>query len=89
MNQTSTETLSVIVERELAHPPEKIWRALTQPQLIEEWLLKGDFKPDVGHRFNLSADWGVVDCQVLWSSRTNRCLTPGLPTLSKVSSPGL
>ena len=65
MNQTSTGTLSVIVERELAHPPEKIWRALTQPQLIEEWLLKGDFKPDVGHRFNLSADWGVVDCQVL------------------------
>ena len=64
MNETSTETLSVIVEREIAHPPEKIWRALTQSHLIEEWLMKNDFKPDMGHRFNLSADWGSVDCQV-------------------------
>ena len=47
------------------HPPEKIWRALTQPHLIEEWLMKNDFKPVVGHRFNLRADWGGVDCQVL------------------------
>jgi uncharacterized protein YndB with AHSA1/START domain len=65
MSETSTETLSVVVEREFAHSPEKIWRALTQPHLIAEWLMKNDFKPDVGHRFNLSADWGAVDCQVL------------------------
>ncbi|HEX2478438.1 MAG TPA: SRPBCC domain-containing protein [Geminicoccaceae bacterium] len=65
MNETSTETLSVVVEREVAFPPEKIWRALTQPHLIEEWLMKNDFKPVVGHRFHLSADWGAVDCQVL------------------------
>jgi uncharacterized protein YndB with AHSA1/START domain len=65
MNETSTETLSVVVEREIAFPPEKIWRALTQPHLIEEWLMKNDFKPVVDHRFNLSADWGAVGCQVL------------------------
>ena len=65
MNETSTETLSVVVEREVPFPPEKIWRALTQPHLIEEWLMKNDFKPVVGHSFNLRADWGVVDCQVL------------------------
>jgi len=65
MNETSTETRSVVVEREVAFPPEKIWRALTQPQLIEEWLMKNDFKPVVGHRFDLRADWGAVDCQVL------------------------
>lgn len=65
MMQTSTETLSVIVERELAYPPEKIWRALTQPHLIEEWLMKSDFKPVADHRFNFRADWGSVDCQVL------------------------
>ena len=29
MNETSTEALSVVVEREIPHPPEKIWRALT------------------------------------------------------------
>ncbi len=65
MNETSTETLSVVVEREIDFPPEKIWRALTQPHLIEEWLMKNDFKPVVDHRFNLRADWGAVDCRVL------------------------
>jgi uncharacterized protein YndB with AHSA1/START domain len=65
MNETSTETLSVIVEREIPYPPEKIWRALTQPHLIEEWLMKNDFEPVVGHRFDLRADWGSVGCQVL------------------------
>ena len=65
MSEPSTETLSVIVEREIPHPPEKIWRALTQPHLVEEWLMKNDFKPAMNHRFNLRADWGTVDCQVL------------------------
>ncbi len=66
MNQTVTETLSVVVEREFAFPPEKIWRALTQPHLIAEWLMKNDFSPAVGHRFNLRGDWGgVLDCEVL------------------------
>jgi uncharacterized protein YndB with AHSA1/START domain len=65
MNETSTEALTVVVEREMPHPPEKIWRALTQQHLIEEWLMKNDFKPVVDHRFNLRADWGAVDCQVL------------------------
>jgi uncharacterized protein YndB with AHSA1/START domain len=65
MSNTATETRSVIVEREISCPPEKIWRALTQPHLIEEWLMKNDFKPVVDHRFNLRGDWGTVDCQVL------------------------
>ncbi len=65
MNETSAETRSVIVEREIPFPPEKIWRALTQPHLIEAWLMKNDFQPVVDHRFNLSGDWGAVDCQVL------------------------
>lgn len=70
MNEGSTEARSVVVEREIAHPPEKLWRALTQPHLIEEWLMKNDFQPLVGHRFNFRTTplphWnGVVDCQVL------------------------
>jgi uncharacterized protein YndB with AHSA1/START domain len=65
MSDTATEMLSVVVEREIPYPPEKIWRALTQPHLIEEWLMKNDFKPVVDHRFNLSAEWGGVECQVL------------------------
>ena len=65
MTNTATETLSVIVEREIPYPPEKIWRALTQPHLIEEWLMKNDFQPVVDHSFKLSGDWGTVDCLVL------------------------
>jgi uncharacterized protein YndB with AHSA1/START domain len=66
MSNAATETRSVVVEREIPHPPEKIWRALTQPHLIEEWLMKNDFAPVVGHRFKLSGDWGgVLDCEVL------------------------
>jgi uncharacterized protein YndB with AHSA1/START domain len=65
MTEPATETLAVVVEREIPYPPEKIWRALTQPHLIEEWLMKTDFKPVVDHRFDFSADWGAVDCQVL------------------------
>jgi len=65
MTDTSTQTLSVVVERELPHPPDKVWRALTQPQLLEEWLMKSDFQPVVDHRFRFRADWGAVDCRVL------------------------
>ncbi len=64
MTHGETETLSVVVEREIPFPPEKIWRALTQPHLIEEWLMKNDFKPVLEHRFTLSAHWGSVDCRV-------------------------
>jgi uncharacterized protein YndB with AHSA1/START domain len=61
---------SIVVERDMPHPPEKIWRALTQSHLIEEWLMKNDFQPVVGHKFNFRAKpvmgWnGVTDCEVL------------------------
>jgi uncharacterized protein YndB with AHSA1/START domain len=66
----ATETRSIIVERFMAQPPEKIWRALTQSALIVEWLMQNDFQPVVGHRFNFRsrpmAGWnGVSDCEVL------------------------
>ena len=65
MSPPADETLSVVVEREIPYPPEKIWRALTQPHLLAEWLMKNDFMPVVGHRFDFSGDWGSVGCEVL------------------------
>lgn len=57
---------TVTVEREFAYPPEKLWRALTQPHLIAEWLMRNDFVPQVGHKFQLNGDWGgTLDCEVL------------------------
>jgi uncharacterized protein YndB with AHSA1/START domain len=70
MTGTATETRTVTVEREFPHAPEKLWRALTQPHLIAEWLMQNDFQPAVGHRFKLRAEpqpgWnGIIDCEVL------------------------
>ena len=70
MNGIVADSRSLVVEREMAHPPEKVWRALTQSALIEAWLMRNDFKPDVGHKFNFRAapmpHWnGVTDCEVL------------------------
>ena len=74
MTNSATEVLSVVVERDVPFAPERIWRALTQPHLLEEWLMKNDFNPAVGQRFKLSADWGSVDCQVV-TVEPNRTLS--------------
>lgn len=65
MTETSKRARSVVKERELAHPPEKVWRALTEKHLIEDWLMQNDFSPTVGHSFELDAEWGKVTCEVL------------------------
>ena len=65
MTDTAAEIRSVVVEREIPHAPEKIWRALTEPHLIEEWLMRNDFRPVVDHKFSFRGDWGAVDCQVI------------------------
>lgn len=66
MSPDPAETRTVLIEREFAHPPEKLWRALTQPHLIAHWLMKNDLQPVPGHRFHLTGHWGgVLDCEVL------------------------
>jgi len=67
---TTPTTRSVIVEKEMPHPPEKIWRALTEGGLIRQWLMDNEFQPVVGHRFQFrttpSPHWnGVVESEVL------------------------
>jgi len=68
MTDTAT-TRTLVIEREMPHPPEKVWRALTQSSLMAEWLMKNDFQPEVGHRFTFRATpmpkWnGVIDGEV-------------------------
>ena len=65
-----TTTRSLVIEREMPHPPEKIWRALTETSLIKEWLMDNDFQPAVGHGFKFRStpvpNWnGIIDSQVL------------------------
>lgn len=46
-----------------------VWRALTDPQELSEWLMPNDFRPVVGHRFTFVTaprpDFdGIVRCEV-------------------------
>jgi uncharacterized protein YndB with AHSA1/START domain len=67
---TTAATRSVVIEKELPYPPEKIWRALTQGSLMKEWLMDNDFQPVAGHKFNFRyppmPNWnGLIDSEVL------------------------
>jgi uncharacterized protein YndB with AHSA1/START domain len=61
---------SIIVERMMPHSATKIWRALTETNLLEQWLANNDFQPVKGHKFNFrrppNPGWnGILDCEVL------------------------
>lgn len=65
----SAEARTVVVIREIPHPPEKVWRALTEPHLIAEWLAKTDFEAVTGHRFTVKitpqpGNSFAFDCEV-------------------------
>src|SRR5215470_3503746 len=68
---TPSQSESISFELDLRHAPEKVWRALTDPVLLAEWLL-----PVIGHKLEAGAaftfktqpvgGWdGVVNCQYL------------------------
>jgi uncharacterized protein YndB with AHSA1/START domain len=66
----ASPTLTLVIEREMPHPIEKVWRALTEGKLIDEWLMKNDFQPIVGHRFQFRStpvpNWnGIIEGKVL------------------------
>lgn len=61
---------AILVDYELAEEPRKVWRALTEPELLGAWLMPNDIRPVVGHRFTFRGEarpgWdGVVRCEVL------------------------
>lgn len=61
---------SIVIECDLPHAPAKVWRTLTESDLLARWLMKNDIRPTVGHRFTMQAKpvegWdGVVQCEVL------------------------
>lgn len=65
MTEAAAEVRSVAVERELPFSADRVWRALTEPHLVAEWLMAGDVRPVVGHGFSFGAEWGSVDCEVI------------------------
>ena len=80
MNDTDRATKrTIVVDYTLAHPPEKVWRALTESDLLACWLMENDFRPEVGHRFTFRTQPmpafgfdGIVRCEVLAVDRPHR-----------------
>ena len=66
-----SQTESISFEFDLAHAPEKVWRALTDPALLAEWLLPAvGLKLETGSAFMLKTQpypgWdGTVNCRFL------------------------
>lgn len=69
----ASQTDSIAFEFELHHAPEKVWRALTNPALLAEWLLpvvEQELKLEAGTAFTLKTQpypgWdGTVNCRLL------------------------
>jgi uncharacterized protein YndB with AHSA1/START domain len=64
------ETQSIVQDYDLPHPPAKVWRALTEPELLARWLMKSDMQPAVGRSFTFRMEpsqwWdGIVHCEIL------------------------
>ena len=51
------------------HPPEQVWRILTNRRALAAWLMENDFEPCLGHRFQfrnpLLPGLDVIDCEVI------------------------
>ena len=67
-DQTEKHTISM--EFDLPHPPAKVWRALTEPELLAKWIMANDMRPEVGQNFTFRMEpspwWdGIVNCEVL------------------------
>lgn len=67
--ETAEDTEKTIAfECDLPQAPEKVWRALTVPELVAAWLMPNDLKPEEGARFTLHGlpgEGGDVACEVL------------------------
>ena len=59
------------------YPPELVWRALTEPGLLADWLMANDIVPRVGSRFAFTMPArpgfsGIIDCEVLEADAPRR-----------------
>lgn len=72
---------SIVVECDLEAPPEKVWRALTEPEILARWLMPNDIRAEPGQRFRLhpangndAVGRGPIECEII-SAEPNRKLS--------------
>ncbi|ESX00419.1 ATPase [Mesorhizobium sp. LSJC268A00] len=63
--QTQTAKDALAFECDLPDAPEKVWRALTVPELLAEWMMPNDIKPETGSRFAFAGPEKPIECEVL------------------------
>jgi uncharacterized protein YndB with AHSA1/START domain len=66
----ASEKPSIIVDYDLPDTLERVWMALTDPKLLETWLMPNNIQAEVGHQFTFRTQpvpgWdGIVHCEVL------------------------
>jgi uncharacterized protein YndB with AHSA1/START domain len=64
---------SITLDQFVAATPQAVWRALTEPDLVQRWWAAGDIAPEVGHEFTLDMPgFGAQPCRVLESVPSQR-----------------
>jgi len=66
------EANDVVVEADLEAPPEKVWRAFSEPDLAAAWLAAGEMRTGPGERFSLEDEGRRIDCEVLEAEPARR-----------------
>lgn len=51
-------TITFRVIASFGHPPEVVWRALTDPEALQHWFMRANFAPVVGRRYRFDAERG-------------------------------
>jgi uncharacterized protein YndB with AHSA1/START domain len=57
----------VVHEVRFAHPIDRVWNAIVDPEALARWLMANNFEPRVGHRFHFDAGppRGRIEAEVL------------------------
>jgi uncharacterized protein YndB with AHSA1/START domain len=66
--EASETTPTIVLECSLDASPARVWRALTTPEILAEWLGPNTMKPEAGERFTLDVapeEGGTIACEVL------------------------
>lgn len=64
-NQSQAAPDALEFEYDLAEPPEKVWRALTVPELLAAWMMPNDIRPEIGNRFAFAGTEAAIECEIL------------------------
>jgi uncharacterized protein YndB with AHSA1/START domain len=78
MKQIPQVSEPIVVECDLPYPPARVWRALTEQDLLGAWLMPNDLRPEAGARFRFqpedrAANGAVINCEIL-QAEPNRLL---------------